>query len=117
VQAEFQMRDMPAASGSSKPEEAITPLNSSWQLSSQAMQEVVRHVLLDQPKLVVKCGSGAATMWIGRALRRVGVGRVIALESSADGVAILTTGLLQHEGLSSVETRRFIGPATRRLHQ
>ncbi|MCE3275112.1 MAG: hypothetical protein K0R13_967 [Propionibacteriaceae bacterium] len=93
---------MLAASGSSKPEAAIRPLNLGWQLSSQAMYEVVRHVLLERPKVVVACGSGASTMWIGRALRRVGEGRVIALENSADWVAIVT-GLLQHERLSNVE--------------
>jgi glycosyltransferase involved in cell wall biosynthesis/predicted O-methyltransferase YrrM len=104
LRTELQLRDMLTASESSKREAAITPLNPAWQLSSHAMQELVRHVLLDQPKVVVVCGSGASTMWIGRALRRVGVGRVIALENSADGVAIVT-GLLQHEGLSSVEIR------------
>jgi predicted O-methyltransferase YrrM len=104
LQAEFQLRDMLAGSESSQPEAAITPLNLGWQLSSQAMHEVVRHVLLEQPKVVVECGSGASTMWIGRALRRVGEGRVIALENSADWVAIVT-GLLQHEGLSGVEIR------------
>ena len=102
LQAEFQLRDMLAASG--LPEAAITPLNPGWQLSSQAMQEVVRHVLLNQPKVIVECGSGASTMWIGRALRRVGEGRLISLENSADWVAIVT-GMLQHEGLSSVEVR------------
>lgn len=35
LQAEFQLRDMLAASGSSQPEAAITPLNLGWQLSSQ----------------------------------------------------------------------------------
>ena len=104
LQAEFQLRDMLAASGSSQPEAAITPLNLGSQLSSQAMHEVVRHVLLERPKVVVECGSGASTMWIGRALRRVGEGRVIALENSVDWVAIVT-GLLQQEGLSSVEIR------------
>jgi glycosyltransferase involved in cell wall biosynthesis/predicted O-methyltransferase YrrM len=104
LQAEFQLRDMLAASESGKPEVTMTPLNPGWQLSSQAMQEVVRHVLLDQPKVVVECGSGASTMWIGRALRRVGEGRVIALENAADWVAIVT-GLLEREGLSSVEIR------------
>jgi glycosyltransferase involved in cell wall biosynthesis/predicted O-methyltransferase YrrM len=104
LQAEFQLRDMLAATDSSQPEAAITPLNPGWQLSSQAMQEVVRHILLDQPKVVVECGSGASTMWIGRALRRLGEGRLISLENSADWVAIVT-GLLQQEGLSSVEVR------------
>jgi glycosyltransferase involved in cell wall biosynthesis/predicted O-methyltransferase YrrM len=104
LQAEFQLRDMLAASESSGPQAPITPLNPGWQLSSQAMQEVVRHVLLDQPKVIVECGSGASTMWIGRALRQVGAGRLISLENSADWVAIVT-GLLQHEGLTSVEVR------------
>jgi predicted O-methyltransferase YrrM len=104
LKAEFQLRDMLAASESGKPEAAITPLNPGWQLSSQAMQEVVRHVLLDQPKVIVECGSGASTMWIGRALRQVGEGRLISLENAADWVAVVT-GLLQQEGLSSVEVR------------
>ena len=104
LQAEFQLRDMLVASESSRSEAAITPLNPGWQLSSQAMQEVVRHVLLDHPKVVVECGSGGSTMWIGRALRRVGEGRLISLENSADWVAIVA-GLLQQEGLSSVEVR------------
>ena len=43
-------------------------------------------------------------MWIGRALRRVGEGRLISLENSADWVAIVT-GMLKHEGLDSVEVR------------
>jgi predicted O-methyltransferase YrrM len=104
LQAEFQLRDMLAASEPSNSEAAITPLNPGWQLSSQAMQEVVNHVLLDQPKVVVECGCGASTMWIGRALRRVGEGRLISLENSAEWVAIVTE-LLQHEGLTSVEVR------------
>jgi glycosyltransferase involved in cell wall biosynthesis/predicted O-methyltransferase YrrM len=104
LQAEFQLRDMLAGGESSKSEAAITPLNPGWQLSSQAMQEVVRYVLLNQPKVIVECGSGASTMWIGRALRRVGQGRLISLENSADWVAIVN-GMLQHEGLSSVNVR------------
>jgi Methyltransferase domain len=104
LQAEFQLRDMLSASESSKPKAAITPLNPGWQLSSQAMQEVVRHVLLEEPKVVVECGSGGSTMWIGRALRRVGEGRLISLENSADWVVIVT-GLLQHEGLRDVDVR------------
>ena len=104
LQAEFQLRDMLSASELSKPKAAITPLNPRWQLSSQAMHEVVRHVLLEEPKVVVECGSGGSTMWIGRALRRVGEGRLISLENSADWV-VTVTGLVQHEGLSVVEVR------------
>jgi glycosyltransferase involved in cell wall biosynthesis/predicted O-methyltransferase YrrM len=104
LQAEFQLRDMLTVTESGEPEGAITPLNPDWQLSSQAVREVVRHILLEQPKVVVECGSGASTMWIGRALRRVGEGRLVSLESSADWVAIVT-GMLHYEGLGSVEVR------------
>ena len=104
LQAEFQLRDMLSASESEEPPAAMTPLNPGWPLSAQAMQEVVRHILLDQPKVVVECGSGASTLWIGRALRRVGEGRLISLESAADWVALVTE-LLQHEEFSSVEVR------------
>jgi glycosyltransferase involved in cell wall biosynthesis/predicted O-methyltransferase YrrM len=103
LQAEFQLRDM-LANKPSTSEPAITPLNPNWQLSSQGMHEVVRHVLLDQPRVIVECGSGASTLWMGRALRQVGAGRLISLESSADWVAVVT-GMVQHEGLSGVEVR------------
>lgn len=104
LQAEFQLRDMLATAESGKPEGAITPLNPGWQLSSQALHEVVRHVLVERPEVVVECGSGASTMWIGRALGRAGQGRLVSLEDSADWVAVVT-GLLQQEGLSGVEVR------------
>jgi predicted O-methyltransferase YrrM len=68
------------------------------------MQEVVRHVLMEQPRVIVECGSGASTMWIGRALCRVGEGRLISLENSAEWIAVVTA-MLHYEGLSSVEVR------------
>lgn len=104
LRADFQLRDMLAASATTGPGAAVTPLNPGWQLSAQGMHEVIRHVLSDKPKVIVECGSGASTMWIGRALRQVGGGRLISLESSADWVAMVS-GLLQEEGLSSVEVR------------
>ena len=104
LQAEFHLRDMLAGNGPAEAESAITPLNPGWQLSSQGMHEVVRHVLLEQPELIVECGSGISTMWIGRALRRMGQGRLISLESSAEWVATVEE-LLRKEGLSRVEVR------------
>jgi predicted O-methyltransferase YrrM len=104
LQAEFQLRDMLAADVASTAGAAITPLNPGWQLSPQAMHEVLRHVLLNRPEVVVECGSGASTMWIGRALRHVGGGRLISLESERDWIAIVA-GLVEHEGLSSVDVR------------
>lgn len=101
VQAEFQLRDMIASDGRAA---TITPLNPRWQLSSQAMQQVVQQVLSHRPGLVVECGSGASTMWIARALRQLGEGRVISLEDSADWVAIVTR-LLEQEGLERAEVR------------
>ncbi len=104
LQAEFQLRDMLGQSGSGQPEAAVTPLNPGWQLSSQAVQEIVRHVLLDQPSVVVECGCGASTMWIARALKRVGQGQLISLENLEDWVEIVS-GMLRYEGLSTAEVR------------
>lgn len=91
--AESQRRDLLAAGASAGSEAAVLPLNPGWQLSAQGMHEVIRHVLSGKPKVIVECGSGASTMWIGRALRHLGGGRLISLESSADWVATVT-GLL-----------------------
>lgn len=105
LQAEFQLRDMLVTNGASQPAAAaVTPLNPGWQLSSQAVQEIVRHILLDQPSVVVECGCGASTMWIARALQRAGQGRLISLENLDDWVEIVT-GMLQYEGLGTAEVR------------
>ena len=104
LQAEFQLRDMLVPSGASQPSAAVTPLNPGWQLSSQAVQEIVRHILLDQPSVVVECGCGASTMWIARALQRVGQGRLISLENLDDWVEIVS-GMLRYEGLGTAEVR------------
>ena len=104
LQAEFQLRDMLSGSEFSRPESVVTPLNPGWQPSAKGMHEIVRHILSDQPRLVVECGSGASSMCIGRALRPVCKGHLISLENSAEWVTIVT-GLLQDEGLSNVDVR------------
>ena len=104
LQAEFQLRDMLITGDPATSEAALTPLNPGWQLSSQAVQEIVRHILLNRPKVVVECGCGASTMWIARALTRVGEGRLFSLENLEDWVGIVS-GMLDYEGLKSAKVR------------
>ncbi len=75
-----------------------------WPLSSRALQESVRRVLAERPGIVVEVGAGASTLWLGRALRMAGGGRLIALEGSAEWADVVA-GLVRHEGLDGVEVR------------
>ncbi|GAB3926819.1 hypothetical protein GCM10011575_08500 [Microlunatus endophyticus] len=104
LRAEFQLRDMVAPRSDDQSPGMVTPINAGWQLSPQGLHEVVRRVLIDKPRLVVECGSGASTLWIARALRQVGGGRLVSLENSAEWVEAVTT-MVRREGLDNVEVR------------
>ncbi|MDT0300974.1 class I SAM-dependent methyltransferase [Streptomonospora wellingtoniae] len=51
-----------------------------WAASPDVMRLLVRLVDTNRPDLVVECGSGASSVWLGYALRRAGRGRLVALE-------------------------------------
>ncbi|GHD71476.1 hypothetical protein GCM10007164_17760 [Luteimonas padinae] len=51
-----------------------------WAMEPVTMLAIVDEVLARKPGLVVECGSGTSTAWIGHALRRVGAGRLVSLE-------------------------------------
>ena len=104
LRAELQLRDMIGPRPDDQAPGMVTPINTGWQLSAQGLHEVVRRVLIDKPTLVVECGSGASTLWIARALRQVGRGRLVSLENSAEWVEAVTT-MVRREGLDNVEVR------------
>ena len=54
-----------------------------WAASPDVLRLLVRIIDRDRPELVVECGSGASSVWIGYALRKVGTGRLVALEHDA----------------------------------
>ncbi|RCG30409.1 class I SAM-dependent methyltransferase [Sphaerisporangium album] len=51
-----------------------------WAASPDVLRLLVERIAVDHAKIVVECGSGASTVWLGYAAQRFGGGRVIALE-------------------------------------
>ena len=51
-----------------------------WAASPDVVHTLVEMVWQRRPKLIVECGSGASTVWLGLVCQRVGEGRIVALE-------------------------------------
>ncbi|MEV6984241.1 class I SAM-dependent methyltransferase [Sphaerisporangium sp. NPDC051017] len=51
-----------------------------WAASPDVLRLLVERIAADPAEIVVECGSGASTVWLGYAAQRFGGGRVIALE-------------------------------------
>ncbi|MGW9555293.1 class I SAM-dependent methyltransferase [Nocardiopsis sp. NPDC055551] len=54
-----------------------------WAASPDVLRVLVRVIDRDRPELVVECGSGSSSVWIGYALRKAGAGRLVAIEHDA----------------------------------
>jgi len=63
---------------------SVTPLlggiAKGWAMEPVSLLALVTEVLRRKPALVVECGSGASTIWIGLALAKNGHGRLVSLE-------------------------------------
>lgn len=77
------------------------PYSRGWAASPDLLRTVVESVLEERPSLVVECGSGLSTIWIGYALQAVGSGRCVSLEHDSD-YARETTRELDRHGLTEV---------------
>ncbi|WP_440074116.1 class I SAM-dependent methyltransferase [Streptosporangium sp. OZ121] len=74
-------------------------------LPPDLMRAVVCEVATVRPRLIVECGSGASTVWLGYAARKYGGGRVVTLEHD-ERFADETYDLLRMHGLlDTVEVR------------
>ena len=51
-----------------------------WRASPDVIHTLVETTWAERPELVVECGSGASSIWLGYAVERVRVGRVVSLE-------------------------------------
>jgi predicted O-methyltransferase YrrM len=80
---------------------APLPASRGWAASPDVMHLLIDHVWRHRPKLVVECGSGTSTVWLGYAVERVGGGRVVALEHD-ERYAEATRGLVRAHGLEEV---------------
>ena len=72
-----------------------------WAASPDVLRVVVRHIDRLRPELVVECGSGASSVWIGYALRRAGRGRLVTIEHEA-GYAEQTRDLVADHDLDDI---------------
>lgn len=63
--------------------DVVAPVMTGWSLETASLARLLRLVLERKPKLIVECGCGASTVWLGYAARAVGA-KVIALEHLAE---------------------------------
>ncbi|MQA97380.1 MAG: class I SAM-dependent methyltransferase [Streptosporangiales bacterium] len=80
---------------------APMPASRGWAASPDVLLALAEQVLRRRPKLVVECGSGASSVWLGYAVERAGEGRVVALEHD-ERYADLTRDLVTAHGLDAV---------------
>lgn len=72
-----------------------------WAAAPTSLLAAVRPILDREASLVVECGSGASSVWIGHVLRRLGRGRYVALEHD-EHYAALTRAEVARHGLDDV---------------
>lgn len=51
-----------------------------WALSPDSLRYIIRGIHERRPKLIVECGSGASSVWLGYVLESLGTGRIVSLE-------------------------------------
>lgn len=76
---------------------APAPLLGGWAMDPVGMLQLVLRVLQTKPKLIVECGSGASTVWLGHALKQNGRGRLISLEHLEDFAGASQRALASHK--------------------
>ncbi len=72
-----------------------------WAASPDLMRRLVTHVCEHRPGLIVECGSGSSSVWLGYAVERFGRGRVVSLEHDERYLA-LSRDLVRAHGLSHI---------------
>jgi predicted O-methyltransferase YrrM len=80
---------------------APLPGLSGWAASPRALRAVLEAVWRGRAELVVECGSGSSSVWLGYAVEQLGAGRVVALEHDERYLA-LSADLVRAHGLEDV---------------
>ncbi|MFI0423106.1 class I SAM-dependent methyltransferase [Spongiactinospora sp. 9N601] len=72
-----------------------------WAASPDVIRLLVERIAADRPKLVIECGSGSSSIWLGYAIERFGGGRIVALEHE-ERFARASQDLVAAHGLDSI---------------
>ncbi|WP_448003866.1 class I SAM-dependent methyltransferase [Agromyces bauzanensis] len=82
--------------------EVVAPMPAlrGWAASPDVIRIVTREIIRGRPRLVVECGSGSSSVWLGYALRKVG-GRLVSLEHDR-GFAEQSRSMLDEHDLQDV---------------
>lgn len=94
IEALLELRDL-------LPTRAPMPPMRGWAASPTTLLRLIQEVLERRPSLVVECGSGVSSLWVGYALEKLGGGRCIALEHDEEFATVTREALARH-GLSSI---------------
>jgi len=84
---------------------APMPLLGGWALDADVMHMVMTLLWTHRPGLIVECGSGSSTIWLGYIVERFGKGRVIALEHDERYLATSRDLIRAHSLEDTVEVR------------
>lgn len=72
-----------------------------WAASPDVLRLLIERIALDRAKIIVECGSGSSSVWLGYAVQRFGGGRVISLEHD-ERFAETSRALVLAHGLEDV---------------
>jgi hypothetical protein len=72
-----------------------------WALSPDALRHIVGEIHDRRPGLIVECGSGASTVWLGYTAEALGTGRIVSLEHD-ERFAEVSRDLVRAHGLQDV---------------
>jgi predicted O-methyltransferase YrrM len=72
-----------------------------WALSPDALRYIIREIHARRPGLIVECGSGASSVWLGYTVEALGTGRIVALEHD-ERFAEISRDLVRAHGLQDV---------------
>jgi predicted O-methyltransferase YrrM len=80
---------------------APMPALRGWAASPDVVRFLVETMIRQRPKLVVECGSGASSVWLGYVAEQLGSAKVVALESD-ERFAETSRDLVRAHGLDDV---------------
>lgn len=80
---------------------ASMPSMQGWASAPTTLRALLHTVLEQQPRIVVECGSGSSSIWLGYVLQKLGRGRCVSLEHD-EVYAAASRRLVRLHGLEDV---------------